>query len=226
MKIAPRSIEHLIEDQAHKWQVLRTEKKHLPSEPVITISRLTGSRGGQIAQKLAEDLEYDLFGRELIQKVAESAHLSAAVVGTLDEKGKSTLDEWLLSGVSRHYLWSDEYLRHLATVVGTAAKHGRAVIFGRGGSFLVPPRESVRVLIVAPEAVRILRVAEEQNISPEEAKDRLKLEDAERRAYIKKYFHADFIDPNHYDLVVNTEFMSIEAAVDLIKAAWKARKTA
>ena len=33
---------------------------------------------------------------------------------------------------------------------------------------------------------------------------------------IRKYFNADISDPNHYDLVANTGFLSIETAVEAV----------
>jgi cytidylate kinase len=44
---------------------------------------------------------------------------------------------------------------------------------------------------------------------------------SKRKAFVRQSFHADISDPLHYDLVVNTGKISIEAAVDAIIGAVK-----
>ena len=225
MKELPRRVEQLIEEQVRKWEMMRKEKKQQRIEPVIAISRMMGSQGETIAKEVADHLGFGLLGREILQKIAESSDLSEEVLATLDEKGRTTLEEWLCSGLSRRAVWSDEFLSHLAKVVGTAAKHGRTVLLGRGASFLLPPAEALRVLVVAPLEMQIQRVAKEENLAEPEARHRVRQTDAERRAYIRKYFDSEFTDPVHYDLVINTEATSVPAAVSLIKAAWDSKRS-
>jgi hypothetical protein len=220
-----RGIEQIIEEQVRKWELMSKEKKKQRVEPVIAISRTTGSLGEIIAKEVAGELGFDLMGREILQKIAENAHLSEAVLATLDEKGRTLLQDWLRSGLTKRAVWSDRFLPHLANVVGTAAKHGRAVLLGRGASFLLSPTEGLRVLVVAPLELRIERVAKEEKLAEPEARQRVKQIDAERRAYIRKYFDAEFTDPVHYDLVINTEGTSIPVAVSLIKSDWESKRS-
>ena len=48
------------------------------------------------------------------------------------------------------------------------------------------------------------------------AKKRIKGREEKRTAFIKKSFHKDARNPLHYDMVLNTEFMSLEDCTDLI----------
>jgi len=224
MKTRRRSTEAIIEEQVRKWTLLSKENKRKPFEPAVAISRLPGSGGDQIAQKLADHLGFDFFDAEIIHKVAENARLSSACIHTLDEKGISWVENWVLALRNERYLWRGEFIRQLANVIGVIGKHGRAVILGRGASFILPPAECLRVLVVAPLDVRIENVKKELSVSAEEAKQRVVTTESERKAYIRQYFHAEFLDPIQYDLVLNTAYMNPDASLGTIEAAWNAKK--
>jgi len=222
MKTKTRSVIKIIEEQVKKWQIMKVkEKKEAIVFPVITISREPGSGGRIVATELGKKLGLDVFHQEIINEMAESAHVSSRILETLDEKGLSVLDEWITSLVDKKHLWPDQYLRHLMKVIGTIGKHGSAVIVGRGANFVLPSEGRIRVRIVAPLNVRVENVSSNFGISAENAKRRIIRTESERRAFIRKYFNADITDPINYDLVLNTGTLSIEAAANAIKSASK-----
>jgi len=213
-----KSHEKIIDEQVKRWEIMRAQKTGKEEGiPVITVSREPGSGGGIVAKKVAEQLGLDLFHGEIIQKIAESADTSSRILETLDEKGLSVLDDWISTLVNRRHLWPDQYLKHLMRVIGTIGKHGRAVIVGRGANFILPREVRFRVRIVAPLDTRVQNVAREFGVSSEEARRRVLRTESDRRAFGRKYFHADITDPVNYDLVINTGTLSIDAAVEAIK---------
>lgn len=215
-----KSISQIIEDQVHRWQLQQKEK---PAEkvvtPVVTISREPGSGGRIVAQKLAETLGIEVFHQEVLHEMAKRAEVSEQLLATLDEKGLSILEDWIASLVNDRHLWPDQYLQHLMNVIGTIGKHGRAVVVGRGANFILPPQQRFRVRITAPQRLRIDNVAHEFNLSPDEAKRRVIKTESNRKAFVRKYFNADIADPTNYDLVLNTQTLSVDNAVEVIGAA-------
>jgi cytidylate kinase len=121
------------------------------------------------------------------------------------------------------YLCGD-YFHHLSRVLMTIAAHGRAVILGRGASLIMKPERCVRVLLVAPFKERLRAVAEHDGLTRPEAERRLTCSESDRRAFIRRYYHADMLDPTHYDLVVNTAGLSRETALAAIQAAWEGKR--
>ena len=215
-----KSIPQIIEEQVHRWQILQKgEKEEKLGISIVTISREPGSGGGIVAGRLAEKLGIDIFHQEVINEMAKSADVSEKLVETLDGRGLSTLEDWISSLVHKRHLWPDRYMQHLMKVVGTIGKHGRAVVVGRGGNFILPTEKRFSVRIVADQVWRIGNVAKEFDISPEEAKRRVMRTESDRRAFIRKYFNADIADPTHYDLVVNTETLNVDDAVKVISSA-------
>ena len=215
-----KSIPQIIEEQVHRWQLLQkeaTEEKEGVS--IITLSRQPGSGGRIVATRLAEKLGIDIFHQEVINEIAKSAEVSEKLVETLDERGLSTLEDWISSLVHERHLWPDRYMQHLMKAIGTIGKHGHAVVVGRGANFILPPEKRFSVRIVAPQAWRIKNVSNEFDISPEDAKRRVLRTESDRRAFIRKYFNADIADPTNYDLIINTATLNLDDSVNVISSA-------
>lgn len=184
--------------------------------PVITISRQFGSDGYAIGKKLAEDFKIDIFDREIIQDIAENTNRRTAAIETLDERGISSLEDMLHAISEKQHLWAYEYLKNLTDVVGTIAEHGPAVIVGRGANFILPREQTLKVRIVAPLKMRIKAVEAKLNISVREAEKLIIKSDSDKAAFIRKYFNTDINELLHYDLVINRERFSVEAAAHII----------
>ena len=220
MKTTVRSVEKIIEEQMHRWQLMHKEKKEEKKVlPVITISREPGSGGRIVAQKLAAKLKVEVFHQEVLHEMAKRAEISKQMLTTMDEKGLSILEDWISSLVYDRHMWSDEYLQHLMHVIGTIGKHGRAVVVGRGANFILPPEQRFRVRIIAPRSMRIQNVARDFNLAEDEAKRRVIKTESDRKAFVRKYFNADITDPSNYDLIFNTETLSVDHATHVVAAA-------
>lgn len=218
--MAGKTVEKIIDEQVKKWEMMRAEKRvNEEALPIITISREPGSGGRIVAQRIAERLGLDLFHKEIIHEMAKSAKASTRLLATLDEKALSVLQDWISTLVNRSHLWPDQYLKHLMNVIGSIGKHGCAVMVGRGANFILPPDGRFRVRIVAPLETRVQNVAREFGVTLDEAKRRVLRTDSDRRAFVRKYFHADITAPVNYDLVINTGTVSIDAAVEAIRGA-------
>jgi cytidylate kinase len=221
---APRSINKLIEDQVRRWELSRrgrtTEHR---CEPVISISRLPGCDGRGLGQELAKRLKFDFFDREVLRQVAESSHLSEAILKTVDEKALPMVEEWVESLFMERYL-SGDYFRHLSKVLMAIAQHGRAVILGHGAGFILKPELCLRTLLVAPLEERVAALANRDSLRREEARRRVVQTESERRAFVRRHFHADLLDPVHYDLVLNTAALGSEGTLAAIQAAWEGKR--
>lgn len=176
---------------------------------IITISREMGSGGIPVAHKVAEKLGYQLIDGEMIMAAAEAYGLSAEAVEQADEKPPhfvDTLD-------SKQFL--DLHLIEL--IILEAALKGNVVIYGRGGQDLLKDVNSVlRTRIIAPFEDRVERWAEREWLDPDRARYLVRKSDQQRAGFIKYYFDRDWDDSVHYDLVINTQRLSEDKAVEVI----------
>ena len=215
------TIENFVKDQIEKWERLYPEKDKIGEAriPVITISKEPGAGGNILAQKIAERLDLDLFNREIIKEIAESAKISASVIETLEKERLSGIEDFISSLVNKHYLYPGLYLEHLMKVVCTIAEHGRAIIVGRGANFILPPEKRLSVRMIAPLDVRIQNIARRFDVSVDEAKRRVIRRESRRKAFVRQSFNADISNPIHYDLTINTGNMSMVSAVEAVIGA-------
>jgi cytidylate kinase len=215
------SIEQFVNKQVEKWESTYTKDKskgeaHLP---VITVSMEPGSGGSVMAKKIAERLAFSYFHRDIVEEISKSAKIRSTVVNTLEKKRLSGVKDFISSLIEEHYIHPDTYLNHLLEVISTIGKHGRAVIVGRGANFILPADDIFSVRVIAPMDKRIRNVALEYRVTSEEAKRRVIRRESRRKAFVRQSFHADISDPIQYNMVINTDKMSVAAAVEAVIAA-------
>jgi cytidylate kinase len=218
--MSTRSIEQLIERQAHRWQLRDAGPPEEPHRPVIALSRQHGAGGEELVERLAETLGLEVFDREIIQRIAEKARLGERAVTALDERDRAVIDEWLAPFAAERYLTQYDYLHHLIGVVAAIARHGGAIIVGRGGHLLLRTGEALRVLVVAPLRTRLAAVAEQEGLSEREARVRIEAVESERRAFLRRYLRAEFNEPSQFDLVVNTALLGQDGSLAAVVGAF------
>ena len=203
-----------IEAQIYEWQ--RGKKKPQP-KPIVTITRLPGSGGEAIAEKLAAALKMQLYSWEIVEEIAKNAHVSTKVVATLDEKSHSELKEWLADFKHDKGLSSYTYLQTLKRILFTIAVHGNVVIIGRGGNFFLPTHKRLGLYLVAPLDVRIKRVMKELALSQEDALEHIARVESQQRRFVKKYTGKEIRDLSNYHLAINTDQVKPQAIIQLVK---------
>jgi len=216
-----RSVEALVEQQARRWQLVRSEARDVARRPVLTVSRQHGAGGSELVRALAGELKLDVFDREILHQIAESTHLSEKVVGALDEHDRELLTDWLSGMASHNYLSTAEYRYQLTQLVGAIAQHGGAIILGRGAHLILGRGEALRVHVVAPLEWRVAKVMTREGLSERDARRRILAVEADRKAFLMKHFHAESDDPTHFDLVVNTAQLGVERASAVVRAAFE-----
>ena len=214
-------MERMVLRQARLWEALRTaaEASGGPGGkimgPYIAVSRDFGSEGKEVAKRLAERLGWQLYDHELVDFIATEAKVRRGVVESYDEKAQSEIESMIRRFIDRHALDPDHYLKHLATVVLTIAKHGRAIFLGRGTRFILPPEYGLRVNFTAPFDKCVENIKQRYDLDHEEAKRRVQKRLEERRAFIRQHFHRDAEDPDYLDLMINTAYLSVDAATEI-----------
>jgi cytidylate kinase len=94
------------------------------------------------------------------------------------------------------------------------------VIVAHAASHALPGRSEVlRVLITASPEVRARRIGDSSNVDGAGAARAVKESDAARRDYLRRFYDVKDELPTQYDLVLNTDFVSVERAVELIAFA-------
>jgi cytidylate kinase len=183
--------------------------------PIVAMTREMGSLGSSIALGVAQQLGYEFLRNEIIHGVARQYRVrEAGVVGAI-ERRPGFLEHLQRRGY--------RYRSYLESAVLDAALRERVVLVGRWSTlFLRGIPHAVRVRICAPASVRARRVMARHGVDHAEALRRIAAYDEGVRARMRQMFEVDWTDPLLYDLVVNTEAVTVASAVrqvlDLVAA--------
>jgi len=125
----------------------------------------------------------------------------------------------------------EDYVHMVNLVIGDLARHGQVVIVGRGGQAVLRGHpDAFHILIVAPLSQRAAAVMAEVGAAPSateaQARERVRASDEARRVFLRRYHHIEWLEPLHYDLVLNdlvlnTRQLSPSAALEVALAALK-----
>ena len=117
-------------------------------------------------------------------------------------------------------LSSDDVRALIRETIEQVAARGDAVIVAHAASYAVTQGpDALRVLVTASPDTRATRVGRAEGLDEARAAHAVKDSDAGRRDYLKRFYDVDEELPTHYDLVVNTDALSIEQAVELVSRA-------
>jgi cytidylate kinase len=183
--------------------------------PIVTISHEIGAGGPEIGQQLADRMGYRYVDHELISDAAQR-------YGLLEEK-LSHLDESKPSLFERFDAETRRYITVIQTALYDFAEHDNVVLMGRGGQWLLRGIPHVlRVRVMAPFDVRVKRLGKKlagpmgEQTNPRTVTELVRRDDAEKAGRMRYLYEVGITDPALYDLVINTEKLSVAAAVGLI----------
>ena len=180
---------------------------------VIAMTREMGSRGRDVAARLIERLGLEVVQHEMIEHVAQRMHLRASAVNHLLEGTANLLERW---GVK-----PDDLSLYTTEEILDRAEVGNVLFRGWGATHVlrkVPHALCVRVC--ASEMSRAREIAERIGVKdPHVALKEIRKSDEAHGRVMHQLFHADWEDPTGYDMVLNSDRLSIDSCVDLVVRA-------
>ncbi len=197
-------------DSAH------TKKSGKTLGPFITISREAGAGGEDVAYILGERLGWDVLDKNALDLVAERYCLSRSMLDEVDEAKNNWVHNAIGPVFDAKVVPREKYMSCLERIFITAARKGKVIFVGRGARFVLPDNAGLAVRLVASEKYRVRRMQQEKGISEQEARKLVRELDKGRRDFVQHFFRRDVADPHYYDIVLNTERLGPETAVEII----------
>lgn len=179
---------------------------------IVTISRLLGSGGEDIASRLAKELGFTLIDRALLRQRLQDYEVPGLNLDEIDEK--------IPTGIQEIDDQRRLYIDLIQTVIADLALEKDVIVLGRGGTFLFRGfSTALHIKILASSENRVKRLREKLNVSKEQATLLIEESDRQRREYIWYLYHTDWMDFKFYDLVLNTDGWTPDGAVKLLVQA-------
>lgn len=180
--------------------------------PVIALTQGMGSLAQDIAEQLAQELNLTTLQHEVSERVANKLHVSKSLINRL-RAGKAGTIERLKADREGMAIYSAE------EVLDTAAR-GNVVLRGWGATALlrsVPHVPCVRILRPLAKRVEWLMKALDTD-DAELAESEIRRSDESNAGRMHEQFGVNWGDPVLFDLVLNTERLSVDTCVQQIKA--------
>src|SRR3954468_13581124 len=176
---------------------------------IVAMTREMGSLGKDVATGVAHELGLPVVHHEIIDSLADKMRLRKShVVRLLD--GQAGILERLTADDTSLSIYTEAELCHLVM------RGKGAVVRGWGATHLfhrVP--HVVRVRVCAPPALRRKRMMERLRTQDEAFVDEeIRRSDEAQSAIMRRYFNVDWTDSSHYDIVLNTERVSVARCVE------------
>jgi len=207
-----------------------------PHRPVVTLASLFGAGGSYVGPRVAERLGVPFLDRAIPEAVAKEAGISEEAVADVDEQPR-TLMERLVAALGRTSTVSggaggsverldmqERQLRaHMEKFLARASVSG-GVAVGRGGMVVLRDVPwALHVHLGGPREARVQQRMRLAGFDRETADRLLKISDRTRIGYVRHAYGIDGEDPGLYHLMIDSTALDLDACVDLIVTASRAR---
>ena len=189
---------------------------------IITIGRRFGSGGREIGKLLAEKLGIPFYDNELITAAAKESGLCDSFMESFEETPTNSLLYSLVMNAQNGGFYMGKPVELIAyeaqiNAVKAAASKGSCVIVGRCADYILKDDYDVlSVFITASPEYRTKRTMAVEGVTEKEARAMMQRKDKARASYHNYHAETKWGAADNYELCINSERLTAEAAAELI----------
>lgn len=196
---------------------------------IITISRMYGSGGSDVAALVATTLGWQLLDNDLVDAVAERLGVTVTEVEEREERVPTLVQRLaaslamsapeILPGPATATLPPSEERLIAVTerIIEEAGARGNVVLVGRGAQSMLAARADViHAYCYAPPAALAARIAKRYGMSDRDAARQVEDHNRQREQYVRKHWKRSWSAFDNYHLCLNTEWLGIEGTAEII----------
>ncbi len=191
---------------------------------IITISREFGSGGRELGKRLAEQLGFNYFDREIITEIANKTDLHENYISMILEKGLSSYPIHIgqtFSGIVTINHTPIEVLVAQQKILKELADKGDAVFIGRSADAILKDYNPLNIFVYADMDYKLKRCKEKGEVDIN-LKDKVlcrKIKNVDKGRYRNHNLlgHSKWGDRKSYHLMVNTTGFKVEDIVPSVK---------
>lgn len=210
--------ENLIQKEKEKQALPNVSEHHF----VLTVSHEYGSGGRTIARRIAHELGLPYYDTEIIKMASERSDFAEEYLKEHEEKISSTalyrLFDWYTGALPGNQRPVQEQIFQLeARVIQEVAAKDSCVIVGRLANYILQNhRNSLHIFITADEPERIKRVMRKDNISAEEAMEKIRDFASERRNHCQEFSNMEWGNGMNYDITIKSNRYGVDRTAAIL----------
>ena len=197
--------------------------------PFVTISRMYGSGGSEIAERVAKRLGWELYDNEIVDAIAARSGLTASEVAATEERVPSLVER--ISGAftlgtpeampafveGAATTPDEEIVATTRAIIEDAVKKGPAVLVGRGAQCLLAARaDGLHVFCHAPLPALVEYAVNTLGVPRPDAEKKVHDTNKQREQYVQRHWSRKWMSPLNYHLCIDTSFYGMEGSAELI----------
>ncbi len=194
---------------------------------VITIGRQYGSGGREIGARLAQDLGFGFYDKNILRLNSDESGIKESYFYLADERPGNKLLYKIITGLvpedkmpsfGADLISADNLFRFQSAVIRKLAEAENCVIIGRCADYILEGTDGlVRIYLYADMDARIQRIERLGYFDSKDVKKNIKRMDRERREYHRYYTGREWESTENYDLMLNTAKLGVDRCVEAIK---------
>ena len=196
---------------------------------VITIARAYGSGGCAIGQELAKELGIRFIDKELLQIASDESGISDELFQRYDEnldakwyEKPEVMTGDVVGPMNKKFTSRDNLYNYQAMVIRKMAEKESFIILGRAANYVLRNYPNVvSVNIQAPLDVCVLETGRRLKYTEKEARKFVLETNGNRAKDYKAITGKNWLDPENYDLSLNSARLGKDTCKDLIKECLK-----
>ncbi len=198
---------------------------------VITISREFGSGGREFGRRLAEELGFDYYDKEIISEIAKKTSMSEEFIREVTDKKPHNLFPITFGHT---FIYIDNYYPlHQANdiyieqnnIIKEMAQRSNCIIIGRCADYVLEDKDPFRIFIYADMESKVKRCKERapegEDLSDKELRKKINSVNKGRAQYYEYYTGRNWGDKLNYDLCINTTNANIKELVEVVAKLFK-----
>ncbi len=189
---------------------------------IVTISREFGSGGREVGKRLADELGFEYYDREIISQVAKESQLDESYV---ENMLNANFQMSFPVTFGRTFIYTDVLQQNMTKllvseqkIIKSLAENGKdMVIVGRSADILLQEYKPLNIFVYADIKAKVKRCRERaeegENLTDKELVKKIKQVDAGRSRQRKIIADSEWGQKETYHLCINTTDMDIKSLV-------------
>lgn len=186
---------------------------------IITISREFGSGGREIGKRLADEMGFKYYDREIITEIVKQTGKTEEYIKNISEKGVSP---YAFQFARSFAIYSEmqnsqtEILVSQKKVIEQIAQKGNCIIVGRGANIILKEYNPMNIFVYADMESKMKRCRmkrADEELTDKELKDKIKQIDKNRKKYHELISNIEWGDKKNYHICINTSQLEIKEII-------------
>lgn len=187
---------------------------------IITISREFGSGGREIGKRLADELNYAYYDKEIIAAIAKETGLEEEYINNISERRMYPYAFQFAKSFSMYTPFQSNQTDVLVAqqkILKEIVKKGNCIIVGRGANVILKEYNPMNIFVYADMDSKIKRCkkkgSEDEKLTDKELANKITQIDKNRKEYHKIISNLEWGVKENYHLCINTSDLEIKDVI-------------